>query len=157
MLIADKPFTKDNLDSYLKEMAKEFRRRNGSTVSAEYLVAMKLMAGRQYKNDFSDIAGILMEQEEQDNAFTLDQIKKAVADLYDSYDSLPENSRLFIESIYEKDSLEGLYKLCRQHEQENRDVLLAFQDDYPGILNGNNLEEVLKMAKEKKGKPDFSK
>ncbi len=157
MLIADKPFTKDNLDSYLKELAKEFRRRNGSKVSAEYLVAMKLMAGRQYKNDFSDIAGILMEQEEQDNAFTLDQIKKAVEDLYDSYDSLPENSRLFIESIYEKDSLEGLYKLCRQHEQENRDVLLAFQDDYPGILNGNNLEEVLKMAKEKKGKPDFSK
>lgn len=81
----------------------------------------------------------------------LENNKVKTVDLYDSYDSLPENSRLFIESIYEKDSLEGLYKLCRQHEQENRDVLLAFQDDYPGILNGNNLEEVLKTAKEKKG------
>ena len=87
----------------------------------------------------------------------LENNKVKTVDLYDSYDSLPENSCLFIESIYEKDSLEGLYKLCRQHEQENRDVLLAFQDDYPGVLNGNNLEEVLKMAKEKKGKPDFSK
>ena len=29
------------------------------TVSAEYLVVMKLMAGRRYKNDLSDIIGIL--------------------------------------------------------------------------------------------------
>lgn len=35
------------------------------TVSAEYLVAMKLMAGRQYKNDLSDIVGVLIEQEER--------------------------------------------------------------------------------------------
>ena len=27
---ADKPFTKENLDSYLKELAKEFRKRNGT-------------------------------------------------------------------------------------------------------------------------------
>lgn len=31
------------------------------TVSAEYLVAMKLMAGHQYKNDLSDIVGVLIE------------------------------------------------------------------------------------------------
>lgn len=31
------------------------------TVSSEYLIAMKLMAGRQYKNDLSDILGILDE------------------------------------------------------------------------------------------------
>lgn len=33
------------------------------TISGAYLVAMKLMAGRQYKNDISDIVGILQEQE----------------------------------------------------------------------------------------------
>ena len=180
---ADKPFTKENLDSYLKELAKEFRKKNSirmpaeiiliggasilinygfremtydmdaiikssgamkdaintvgdrlglpvgwintdfintnsytprlveyskyyktfanvlqiRTVSAEYLVAMKLMAGRQYKNDLSDIVGVLI-------------------------------------------------------EQENKDVLVGFQEDYPGVLNGDNLAEILKAAKAKKQK-----
>ena len=31
------------------------------TIDSEYLVAMKLRAGRQYKNDFSDVIGILIE------------------------------------------------------------------------------------------------
>lgn len=36
---------------------------NIRTISAEYLVAMKLMSGRRYKKDLSDIIGILNEQE----------------------------------------------------------------------------------------------
>lgn len=56
------------------------------TVSAEYLVATKLMAGRQYKNYLSDIVGVMI-------------------------------------------------------EQENKDVLVEFQEDYPGVLNGDNLAE----------------
>lgn len=34
---ADKPFTKDDLDSYLKELAKEFRKKNGTKVPAEII------------------------------------------------------------------------------------------------------------------------
>lgn len=33
------------------------------TIRAEYLVAMKLVSGRQYKKDLSDIAGIVYEQQ----------------------------------------------------------------------------------------------
>lgn len=161
---ADKPFTRENLDSYLRELAKEFRKKNGSrmpaeiiliggasilinygfremiydmdaiikssgamrdaintvgdrlglsigwlntdfihtnsytprlaehskyyktfanilqirTVSDEYLVAMKLMAGRQYKNDLSDIVGILIEQEERNESLSFKIIQKAI-------------------------------------------------------------------------------
>lgn len=113
---------------------------------------MKLMAGRQYKSDLSDIVGILIEQEERGDAFTLDKIKRAVVDLYDSYERLPENSRTFIESVFEKEDMRAFYKHCRELEQENKDVLLGFQDDYPGVLNGDNLAEILKVAKEKKQK-----
>lgn len=35
------------------------------TVSAEFLIAMKLRSGRQYKNDLSDILGILAEHEKK--------------------------------------------------------------------------------------------
>lgn len=235
---ADKPFTKENLDSCLKELAKEFRKKNGTkmpaeiiliggasilinygfremtydmdaiikssgvmkeainivgdrlglpvgwlntdfantdsytprlaeyskyyktfanvlqirTVSAEYLVAMKLMAGRQYKNDLSDIVGVLIEQEERGDALTFDRIQKAIVDLYDSYDRIPERSRSFIEAVYEKKDLHVFYEQCRELEQENKDVLIGFQEDYPGILNGDNLVDILKAARAKKQK-----
>lgn len=233
---AEKPFTKENLDNCLKELAKEFRKMNGNrvpaeiiliggasilinygfremtydmdaiirssgamkdainivgdrlglpvgwlntdflktdsytprlieyskyyktfsnilqirTVSAEYLVAMKLMAGRQYKNDLSDIVGVLMEQEERGDALTLERIKKAVVNLYDSYERIPQNSRTFIESIYEKNDLNEFFEQCRAMELENKEVLLDFQDDYPGVLNGDNLADILQAAREKK-------
>lgn len=193
---ADKPFTRENLDSYLRELAKEFRKKNGSrkpaeitliggasilinygfremtydmdaiikssgamrdaintvgdrmglpigwlntdfvhtnsytprlaehskyyktfanilqirTVSAEYLVAMKLMAGRQYKNDLSDIVGILIEQEERNEPLSFKNIQKAIVDLYDTYDRIPEDSRTFIEALYKKEDLHEFYK-----------------------------------------------
>lgn len=237
---ADKPFTKENLDIYLKELAKEFRKKNGTknpaeiiliggasilinygfrevtydmdaiirssgvmkdtinivgdrlglpvgwlntdfvntdsytprlieyskyyktfsnilqirTVSAEYLVAMKLIAGRQYKNDLSDVVGILIEQEKRSDSFSLNRIKKAVVDLYDSFDRLPQNSREFIESIYNKDDLKAFYRQCRQTELENKDVLIDFREDYPGVLNGDNLDNILKAAKAKKQNSD---
>ncbi|MGN0340876.1 MAG: hypothetical protein ACI4D0_10330 [Lachnospira sp.] len=34
----DKSFTKENLDSYLKELAKEFRKKNGTRMPAEIIL-----------------------------------------------------------------------------------------------------------------------
>lgn len=122
------------------------------TVSAEYLVAMKLMAGRQYKNDLSDIVGVLIEQEERNNPLCFGTIKKAIVDLYDSYDKIPEDSRTFIEAIYQKDDLHEFYNKCKKIEEENKDNLVDFQEDYPGVLNVDNLEYILKAARAKKKK-----
>jgi hypothetical protein len=233
---ADKPFTKENLDSYLKELAKEFRKKNGTkmpaemiliggasilinygfremtydidaiikssgamkdaintvgdrlglpfgwlntdfvntnsytprlveyskyyktfsnilqirTISAEYLVAMKLMAGRQYKNDLSDIVGVLIEQERRNEPLTFEIIQKAIIDLYGFYDRIPENSKTFIEAVYKKEDLCAFYEQCRELEQENKEVLVDFQKDYPGVLNGDNLSDILEAARAKK-------
>lgn len=72
------------------------------TISAEYLVVMKLMAGRQYKNDLSDVVGILLEQEKSQQQICLEDIKKAAEKLYGGYDKLSEESRIFIETVYQK-------------------------------------------------------
>lgn len=40
---------------------------NIRTISREYLIAMKLRSGRKYKNDLSDIIGILAEHEKRGN------------------------------------------------------------------------------------------
>ena len=36
--MSDIPFTKDNLDGYLKELSKEFRKMNGSKIPAEIIL-----------------------------------------------------------------------------------------------------------------------
>ena len=120
------------------------------TISAEYLVAMKLMAGRKYKNDLSDIVGIIIEQENKGKTISLEVVKKAVIDLYDRYENIPVDSRKFIEAIYEQEDLITFYRQCRDIELENKDVLVKFKVDYPGVLNGDNLNEILMAAIEKK-------
>ena len=42
---ADKPFTTENLDSYLKELAKEFRKKNGTRMPAEIILIGLLGTG----------------------------------------------------------------------------------------------------------------
>lgn len=124
------------------------------TISAEYLVVMKLMAGRQYKNDLSDVVGILLEQRKSEKEISLDSIKKAATELYGGYDKLPDASRTFIEAVYQNSDLTGLYEKIREDEKRNKDILLEFQDDYPDVLNGDNLADILKAAKAKKEKND---
>ncbi len=122
------------------------------TVSDVYLIVMKLMAGRKYKNDLSDIIGILIEQKNSDKEITLNNIKKAALDLYDGYEKLPESSRNFIESVYRHSDLLTLYERTKNYEKQNKEVLLEFQNRYPNTLNEDNLENILIVAKKKRHK-----
>ena len=166
-------FTRENLDQYLKELAKEFRKRNGKsmpaenqfseyyrtfsnvvtfrTVTGEYLVAMKLMSGRQYKYDLSDVIGILWEQEKKGQPLSLEQIEKAVVDLYDSYDRLPQDSRRFIESTLADGDCEAMYALIRKMEAENKDILIEYQEEKPGVLNTDNASSIIAAIRKRKG------
>lgn len=122
------------------------------TISAEYLVVMKLMAGRQYKNDLSDVAGILLEQKNAGKEISFESVKRAAGELYGGYDNLPETSRTFIEAAYQNANLAELYTKIREEEKQNKNILLEFEDDYPEVLNGDNLAEILKAAKAKKNR-----
>lgn len=232
----DHQFTKDNIDHYLKDLAKEFRRRNGKsipaeviliggasvminygfremtydmdaiidatsamseainyvgdkydlpngwmntdfmrtssytpkirtisehyktysnivtfrTVSGKYLVAMKLMAGRQYKYDLSDVIGILWEEKRRNKPLTLEQIKRASGELYGSYERIPPESRLFIENAVAEGDYESMYQSVRQLEEENKNILLQFRDDYPGVANTDNVDDIIKSIRDKK-------
>ena len=57
---------------------------NVRTITAEYLIAMKLRSGRKYKNDLSDIIGILAEHEKRGTVIIYEQIDTAVINLYGS-------------------------------------------------------------------------
>ena len=236
-MLSETPFTKENLDKYLKELAKEFRKRNGKsmpaeiiliggasvvinygfremtydmdviinaassmkdainsvgdrfglpngwmnadfmntasytprivqfseyyrtfsnvvtfrTVTGEYLVAMKLMSGRQYKYDLSDVIGILWEQKKKGQPLSMDQIKAAAVDLYDSYDRLPQDSRRFIEKALEDESYEAMYGRIRKMESENKDILIEYQEEKPNVINGDNASSIIATIRRRKG------
>lgn len=113
------------------------------TITGEYLVAMKLMAYRQYKHDISDIVGILREQQNIGDPLTFGRIGKAVKDLYDSWENLPENAKSMIESILANEDMDALYAAYVNEEAAAKDALITFEDRYPDVLKENNLDEIL--------------
>ncbi|HIW40473.1 MAG TPA: hypothetical protein IAA36_05900 [Candidatus Eubacterium pullicola] len=126
------------------------------TVSAEYLIAMKLVAGREYKHDLSDIIGILKNEAANGNIITWDNINKAVCDLYDGWDIISESVKQDIEFIIKSEDLDSLYEQNKENEAENSRRLLKLNQDYPGAITNDNIEEVLKqLNKQKKNPNDF--
>ena len=112
------------------------------TVAAEYLIAMKLRSGRQYKSDLSDILGVLAEHEKRGTPITMEQIRKAVADLYGDWESLPETSQTFIENVMEDGRFEALYEQTARGEKEIGALLVHFEQDYPGVAKMSNVDEI---------------
>ena len=235
-MLYDKPFTKGNLDQYLKELAKEFRKHNGKsmpaeiiliggasviinygfremtydmdalinaassmkdainivgdrnglptgwlndefrktesytekmiqyskyyktfysflnvrTVTGEYLVAMKLRAGREYKYDRSDVIGILWEQEKFGDPLTMDRIKKAVEELYGTYDVLSPDVQKFIELAIQEGNYESVYARVREAEAETKKILLEYREEKPEVINRNNVSDIIAALRKKK-------
>ena len=77
----------------------------------------------------------------------LEDIKKAAEKLYGGYDKLSEESRTFIETVYQNPDLTQLYAKVREDEKTNKDILIEFEDNYPDVLNGDNLTDILKAAR----------
>ena len=124
------------------------------TVTGEYLVAMKLRSGRQYKYDLSDVIGILWEQEKKGDPLSLERIKKAVENLYDSYDALSDDMKQFIEKAIRDGQYEDRYARIRQAEAENKENLLEYQAEKPGVINDDNANDIITALRRKKaGKP----
>ena len=95
------------------------------TVQAEYLIAMKLRSGRLYKNDRSDIAGILAEHEKRGEPITMDRITQAVTNLYGGWEQISASSQLFIQQIMQNGEYQKTYGVIRQEEQDNKELLIS--------------------------------
>ncbi|MBO4838318.1 MAG: hypothetical protein J5493_02985 [Lachnospiraceae bacterium] len=119
------------------------------TISAEYLVAMKLRSGRQYKSDLSDVIGILAEHEKKGMPLRLEQIQKAVSDLYGSWDQLPVSSQVFIQNVFQEGHFEQLYSQIVKDENDTRALLIQFEQDYPNILKQENAGRITEKLQQK--------
>lgn len=235
---ADAPFTRENLDLYLKELAKDFRRLNGKsmpaeiiliggaailanygfremtsdidamivassamkesinrvgdrlglsngwlntdfrttrsyserlaevsvyyktfsniltvrTVSAEYLIAMKLMSGRQYKSDLSDVVGILWEHQKAGSPITREAIDNAVVKLYGGWENVPEYSKKLLDAAFNSGDYLALFLQSRESEKQSKDILTDFDKNHPGTLREDSIDSILKQARQKRNR-----
>lgn len=121
------------------------------TIAAEYLIAMKLRSGRKYKNDLSDIIGILAEHEKTENCITFEQIEIAITNLYGGWDAFPKDSKTFIEDAFKNGDFDNVYKSIKKDEIEAKDILISFEEDYPKVAKESNINDILKSLKGKRG------
>ena len=117
-------------------------------VSAEYLIAMKLMSGREYKFDMSDIVGILREHEHSGKTISRKAIDKAVVKLYGNWDLIPKNSIRVLEDAFSSGDFDRVYHEIRKSEAEAKEYLLDFDKNNPGELKTENIDTILEKARE---------
>ena len=232
----EKGFTKENLDYYLKELAKEFRKRNGKnmpaeivlvggaailanygfremtydidavitassamkeavntvgdrlglpngwlnadfkntssyspklsqyskyyrtysnvlnirTISSEYLVAMKLMSGRRYKKDLSDIIGILSEQERMGEPLSYQKIDCAVRNLYGGWDNISEYAIQVLKAALDSENLKELFMEQEREEALSKQAVLQVQKYEGEKVKESNVDEIIQKALRKK-------
>lgn len=113
---------------------------------------MKMRSGREYKYDRSDIIGVLWEQEKIGEPLTLEMIKKAIVDLYDSYDVITFDVKRFVEQVIQNGDYKTLYKRVRQYENENKEYLIEYQEGKPNVINRDNISDILAALREKNKK-----
>lgn len=119
------------------------------TVKSEYLIAMKLRSGRKYKNDLSDIIGILAEHKRRGDTITYERIDKAVVDLYGSWDGISPDATAFIKGALADGDYQRIYELIRENEQNARELLLNFHEKYPEALKADNVNQILQKQQSK--------
>lgn len=122
------------------------------SIAAEYLIAMKLRSGRKYKNDLSDVIGILAEHEKKGSPITFDKIDAAVKRVYGGWESFPEDSFSFIQDALNNGDFEAVYASVKKEERNAKDILADFEKDYPKVVKESNVNDILKTLKEKRRK-----
>ena len=88
------------------------------TIKDEYLVAMKMVAARNYQHDISDIYGIIVENKR----ITFEAIEKAIIDLYGSLNIVENRVIEFVKDIFINPSIR--YIDIKNKEDKNKEVLI---------------------------------
>ena len=123
---------------------------NIRTISAEYLVAMKLMSRRRYKKDLSDIIGILSEQERMGESLSYQQIDCAVRNLYGGWDHISEYAVQVLKAALDSKNLKELFLEQEREEALSKHAVLQVQKYEGEKVKESNMDEIIQKALKKK-------
>lgn len=113
-------------------------------ISPAYLIAMKIRAAREYKNDLSDIVGIL----QNNNDISLEDIREAYKDMYNT-STFPDSSNAIIELLYKDIDLQQLYNNIRHEEIQNRQLITSLDHSQPALLKAKSPSRIIEEHKQK--------
>ena len=121
------------------------------TVSGIYLIAMKMIAHRDYRNDISDAIGILIEEAEAGNSFSYADIEAAYQKLY--HEAPDSKTQKQFREICAKstEELKNLYNFQKATESIVGDQLITYIEDGMNI-NTKNVTDVAARIREKMNK-----
>lgn len=118
------------------------------TVSGVYLIAMKMVAHRNYRNDISDAIGIIIEEAAEGNTISYSQIEAAYKKLYDSTPE-PATEKLFRDICSKSiEELKAMYNKQKETESLVGDQLITYIDDGVKITT-KNVTDVAARIREK--------
>lgn len=111
------------------------------TIKDEYLIAMKLKSNRNYKNDYSDIIGILVENP----SINYNNIQQAIIDLYETLDAIDNDILNFTKSLLEMPNhdLKKAYETILEIEEQNRNEILQELDE--NLIDEDVMDDELEM------------
>ena len=116
---------------------------NVRVVEGAYLIAMKLISNRDYKNDLSDIVGVLREHKDRGMPITFNMIDDAVIDLYGSWKDISDEAFLNIKYLCNCNNLDEEYEKARNHEIDSKDYLINLVENDPNALKGKKVKDVM--------------
>ena len=120
-------------------------------IEQEYLIAMKLMSGRLYKNDLSDIIGILAESRDKGEPISKEMVDTAMQNLYGGWDNVDEAIKdLFVSilSQYEHDA--ELYSKVQADERTTKQTLQFIASKYEDVVREDTIKEIIKSNQKTK-------
>jgi len=116
---------------------------NVRIVTGAYLIAMKLCSFRPYKKDQSDIIGVLQYHQNLNAPILLEEIVLAVENLYGTWSHISKDAQEFITKAVETENLAELFQQIAENESKAKSALIEFEKEYQGVLNSDNLQEIL--------------
>lgn len=144
----------------LREVSKHFCSFNNGnlefrTVNGEYLIAMKMVSAREYRNDISDVVGILIYMKNETKDFSMDRIDRAIDFLYGKRENVIK------EDVYDKvkeyvkwsvTELEKEYDVLTQMEKQTKQELIDINEKYQGVVKEESIDTVIEGLRRRKGR-----
>ena len=84
----------------------------------------------------------------------MEDIDRAICNLYGSWDRIPADSVAFIQDTMKNGDLEKVYQAVRDEEKRSKELLVQFEADYPKVTNTENADTILEALKRRKARSE---
>lgn len=102
---------------------------------------MKMVSGRVYKNDLSDIVGILLAEHQMGNYINREKIEKSICELYSSLNIVHEDIYKSVYRILDKGNLNEIYNFYLESEKNAKEQILQLRNLNDNILVENDFTD----------------